>query len=68
MTIFARGDSAGVVSSRELFILWSQFLEPCMWLMDHFDKVTTCHGEIAIGGMISVIVLSFGVDFTDHIG
>ncbi|KMS94829.1 hypothetical protein BVRB_014930, partial [Beta vulgaris subsp. vulgaris] len=42
----------------------ASFLNHAMWLMDHFDEVTRSRDEIAIGGMIFVIALSFGVDLT----
>ncbi|KMS97284.1 hypothetical protein BVRB_7g177280 [Beta vulgaris subsp. vulgaris] len=69
LTIFARGDSAGVVTSRELYIVWclvdgASFLNHAMWLMDHLDEVTRSRGDIAIGGMITIIASSFGLDLT----
>ncbi|KMS64498.1 hypothetical protein BVRB_019670, partial [Beta vulgaris subsp. vulgaris] len=62
-------DSAGVVTSRELYIVWclvdgASFLNPAMWLMDHLDEVTRSRGDIAIGGMITIIASSFGLDLT----
>ena len=69
-TIFARGESLGVVAARELYFLWSMTegdarINPGSWLIDHLEFVSSRpRGAITIGGMITIIALSLGLDVT----
>ncbi|KMT13370.1 hypothetical protein BVRB_4g084070 [Beta vulgaris subsp. vulgaris] len=68
--LFARGDSSGVVSLRELYFLWHMTqgdcrLVPSMWLMDHLDDVRKGNGEITIGGLISIFAICLGYDLSN---
>uniref|UniRef100_A0A803NES9 Arabidopsis retrotransposon Orf1 C-terminal domain-containing protein n=1 Tax=Chenopodium quinoa TaxID=63459 RepID=A0A803NES9_CHEQI len=69
-TTFARGDSSGVVSTRELHFLWhlsegSTTLDVEAWLVDHIEDVATRSGNITIGGMITIIASALNLDFAD---
>ena len=70
-TIFARGDSQGVVSAGVLYFMWhmsegDERINPGAWLIDHLEDVSVAKkGDIAIGGMISIIAATLGVDFAD---
>lgn len=67
-TIFARGDSLGVVAARELYFLWHMTegdnrINPGAWFIDHLEYVSSRpSGAIAIGGMITIIAVSLGID------
>lgn len=69
-TIFARGDSSGVVSIRELQFIWHLTrgdgrLDMGAWLLDHLDGVARGRGDITIGGMITILAQYNGIDFSE---
>uniref|UniRef100_A0A803N0B8 Arabidopsis retrotransposon Orf1 C-terminal domain-containing protein n=1 Tax=Chenopodium quinoa TaxID=63459 RepID=A0A803N0B8_CHEQI len=70
-TTFARGDSSGVVSTRELHFLWhlsegSTALNVGCWLVDHLEDVARGSGNITIGGMITIIASALNLNFADQ--
>lgn len=81
-TCFARDNTRGVRSTKELYFLWHVVvrlvqpihedeeesevtLSPACWFMDYLASVVEGSSEIAIGGMVILLVLGVGADLSE---